>query len=87
MKNIYLKVIQKLIFLAGLVFIACEAPNQPTYDEDHPDPNPTGKQAPILNLITPSEGYLNQIVTIEAVDLTQYLNIILLSLIKKYPKS
>ena len=65
MKNIYLKVIQKLIFLAGLVFIACEAPDQPTYDEDHPDPNPTGKQAPILNLITPQEGYLNQIVTIE----------------------
>jgi len=65
MKNIYLKITLGLLFLIGVVFIACEAPDQPTYGEDNPDPNPTGESAPTLNSITPQEGYLKQIVTIQ----------------------
>ncbi len=65
MKKIYLNVTLGLFLLIGMVFIACEAPDQPTYGDDHPDPNPTGEPAPTLNSITPQEGYLKQIVTIQ----------------------
>ena len=54
-----------LVFFIGLMFIACETPNQPTYGGNNPDPNPTGQPAPTLTSINPQEGYLKQIVTIE----------------------
>ncbi len=65
MNKIFLKSALGLLFFIGLVFIACKAPDQPTYGTDNPDPNPTGQPAPTLSEIDPQEGYLKQTVTIK----------------------
>jgi len=56
-----------LVILAFTIFmvlmIACEGPDQPTYTADN-DPNPTGKTAAVISSISPTEGYLKDVVTI-----------------------
>lgn len=64
MKYKYLSVFCGLPLLVFLIFIACEAPNQPTYGPDNPDPNPTGLSAATVTSISPTEGYLKDIITI-----------------------
>ncbi|MBN2008793.1 IPT/TIG domain-containing protein [candidate division KSB1 bacterium] len=64
MKYKYLSVICGLPLLLFLIFIACEAPNQPTYGPENPDPNPTGLSPATVDTITPTEGYLKDIITI-----------------------
>jgi sugar lactone lactonase YvrE len=49
---------------AALWFAACEGPNQPTYGPGNPDPNPTGKTSASLSEVSPSEGYLKDVITI-----------------------
>lgn len=56
-----------LVILAFTIFmvlmVACEGPDQPTYTADN-DPNPTGKTAAVISSISPTEGYLKDVVTI-----------------------
>jgi hypothetical protein len=61
----------KILWFAGasllslaLVFVACEGPDQPVYDSDHPDPNPTGKNPATITAINPASGYFSETVTI-----------------------
>ena len=62
---------RKLIYLFYIVATftllltwSCESPDQPTYDSKHPDPNPTGGSAAILNSISPNEALPGKTVTI-----------------------
>jgi sugar lactone lactonase YvrE len=49
----------------GLVIgLSCEAPEQPVYGPDNPDPNPTGLAPAVMDSISPAEGYLKDLVTI-----------------------
>ena len=54
-----------LLFMIGLMLVACKGPLQPTYDEGNPDPNPTGGQAAAITSVNPNEGYLREDVTIQ----------------------
>jgi hypothetical protein len=61
----------KIIWLAGvfllalgMIFIACEGPDQPVYDSDNPDPNPTGKDPATITTISPDTGFFKETVTI-----------------------
>jgi len=64
-------IMKKFVYLCGICAIfmmlmvwSCEAPDQPTYDSKHPDPNPTGASAAVLTSITPTEALPGEIVTI-----------------------
>jgi hypothetical protein len=54
-----------LLCMIGFLLITCKGPLQPTYDEDNPDPNPTGGQAAAITSVNPTEGYLREDVTIQ----------------------
>jgi len=64
MKIKYLLMIVGLSLIVGLFFLTCEEPIHSTYGPGNPDPNPTGLEHAIINSVTPSEGYLKEIVTI-----------------------
>jgi sugar lactone lactonase YvrE len=57
-----------LLLIFGLFFIACEGPDQPTYDADNPDPNPTGKDPATITALNPTTGYFSEVVTITGQD-------------------
>ncbi len=63
MNNILSRLFMALFLLAGMLYLACEGPNQPVYGPDRPDPNPTGLQPVRLDSISPRTGYLKDIVT------------------------
>ena len=64
MKKIRCRLLLAAFLIAGLSGLACEGPDQPVYGPNHPDPNPTGLEAAQVEAITPSTGYLKDIVTI-----------------------
>ena len=57
-------IIVGVALIAGALFLACEAPDQPEYGADNPDPNATGQAAPTITSLSPTEGYLKDEVTI-----------------------
>lgn len=48
-----------------LIFLGCEAPENPVFGPDRPDPNPTGMPAATITAVTPTEGFLRDVITIE----------------------
>jgi sugar lactone lactonase YvrE len=56
-----------MVILAFTIFmvlmIACEGPDQPTYNENN-DPNPTGNPAAVISSLSPTEGFLKDVITI-----------------------
>jgi hypothetical protein len=64
MKNTFSRLFLALFFSLGLSYFACEGPDQPVYGPDHPDPNPTGFQPARVDSISPTTGYLKDIVSI-----------------------
>ncbi|HFE65236.1 MAG TPA: hypothetical protein ENK14_12605 [Caldithrix sp.] len=64
MKFKILKVPIGILFLGLLLLFACEEPEQPTYDANHPDPNPTGFQPAKIDSLSPGEGFLKDVVQI-----------------------
>jgi sugar lactone lactonase YvrE len=64
MKSKRSRLVLALSLLAGVVFLACEGPDQPVYGPGHPDPNPTGLVAARVDSVSPSTGYLKDVVTI-----------------------
>jgi sugar lactone lactonase YvrE len=52
------------LFALGMLFVACEAPDQPVYDQDNPDPWPTGKDPAVLTSLSPQAGFVEDEVTI-----------------------
>ncbi|MBN2413257.1 IPT/TIG domain-containing protein [candidate division KSB1 bacterium] len=64
MKYKSLSVIIGVLLLILIPFIGCEGPSQPTYGPDRPDPNMTGLAPATLNSLTPNEGFLKDIITI-----------------------
>jgi DNA-binding beta-propeller fold protein YncE len=57
-------VILGFTLIVGLIIFSCSAPEEPTYGSKHPDPNPAGKSAAVIDSIVPNHGLLKQIVTI-----------------------
>ncbi len=57
-------VILGFTLILGLVIFSCSKPDEPTYDKSHPDPNPTGLAAPKVDSLSPSEGYLKDVIKI-----------------------
>ncbi|GAB4362887.1 MAG: hypothetical protein Kow0042_00280 [Calditrichia bacterium] len=57
-------VITGLTIMLSLLMVACEGPEQPTYDADHPDPNPTGAPPAKIDSLSPGEGFLKDVVNI-----------------------
>jgi sugar lactone lactonase YvrE len=51
------------LFLGWLI-TSCEGPDQPVYDSGNPDPNPVGTAAAVMDSLSPVEGYLKDILTI-----------------------
>jgi len=64
MQNMKKWLILGFIFILSFIFVVCEAPDQPTYGPDNPDPNPTGVPPATITTINPTEGYLQEEVTI-----------------------
>jgi hypothetical protein len=52
------------VILFLIMVMACEVPDNPIYDSSHPDPNPPGTPAATITGINPSEGFFDEIVTI-----------------------
>jgi len=48
----------------GMIFVGCEAPDQPVYDASNPDPHPTGKDPAIISNINPTSGFFGEEITI-----------------------
>ncbi len=65
MKKIHCRLLPAIFLIAGLAGLACEGPDQPVHGPNHPDPNPTGLKAAQLESISPTEGYLKDIITIK----------------------
>ena len=63
MKNKIYRLLLAMLILPGLVYFACEGPDQPVYGPGHPDPNPTGLAPAQLDSLSPNIGYLKEIVT------------------------
>jgi sugar lactone lactonase YvrE len=51
------------LFLSWLI-LSCEGPVQDPYGSSHPDPNPAGTAAAIVDSLSPLEGYLKDVITI-----------------------
>lgn len=64
-KSTFSRLFMALILLLGMLLIACEGPDQPVYGPNHPDPNPTGLGPAVVTSISPSSGYLKDIITID----------------------
>jgi len=47
-----------------LIALACNAPENPVYGPNNPDPNPTGSPAATLTALDPPEGFLKDIVKV-----------------------
>ncbi|MGH7497185.1 MAG: IPT/TIG domain-containing protein [bacterium] len=47
-----------------LMALACNAPENPVYGPDNPDPNPTGSPAATITALDPPEGFLKDVVKI-----------------------
>jgi hypothetical protein len=57
-------VILSFTLIVGIVIFSCSGPDEPTYGSGHPDPNPTGRDAPVVDSLSPNEGYLKDIIEI-----------------------
>lgn len=57
-------VILSFTLIVGMVILSCSGPDEPTYGSGHPDPNPTGRDAPVVDSLSPNEGYLKDIIEI-----------------------
>ena len=64
MKLKIMVVLLGIVLIIGLFLIACESPDQPTYDSSHPDPNPTGVAPAEVDSVSPNTGYLKDIIKI-----------------------
>ena len=64
MKYKMLWVILSFTLIIGMVLFSCSGPDEPTYGSGHPDPNPTGMTAPKVDSLSPSAGYLKDIIKI-----------------------
>jgi len=78
-KSTFSRLFTVLILLLGVVYIACEGPDQPEYGPDHPDPNPTGLNPAVVTAVNPPAGYLKDIIEIDGTgfDLTPANNFVL----------
>jgi hypothetical protein len=52
-----IRMIGVLILALCLVFVSCEGPDQPVYDADNPDPNPTGGEAATVSSVEPASDF------------------------------
>jgi len=57
-------VILSFSLIVVIIIFSCSGPDEPTYGSKHPDPNPAGKSAAVIDSIVPNHGLLKQIVTI-----------------------
>jgi sugar lactone lactonase YvrE len=57
-------VILSFSLIVGIIIFSCSAPDEPTYGSKHPDPNPSGLATPILDSLSPGEGYLKDIIKV-----------------------
>lgn len=64
MKLKIMLVLLGIAFIIGLFLMACESPDQPTYDSSHPDPNPTGVTPAKIDSVSPNTGYLKDMINI-----------------------
>ncbi|MCJ7802784.1 MAG: IPT/TIG domain-containing protein, partial [Candidatus Marinimicrobia bacterium] len=64
MKNNILLNFVGIIIATMVLFTGCEKIEHTVYGSDNPDPNPTGSSPAVITDVTPSEGYLKDIVTI-----------------------
>ncbi len=64
MKNTKLLKIIGFIAVLGFMLNSCDQLKHTVYGSDNPDPNPTGQGPAVITEITPSEGYLKDIITI-----------------------
>lgn len=66
-----------LIPVLTVLFVACEKPNHPFYN-DETDPNPTGRPAAVIESLEPSMGFLGEEITINGsgFDLTPVNNLV-----------
>lgn len=86
MKNIKLINFIGFIILLGVMFTACNQLEHPIYGSDNPDPNPTGSSPATITDITPSEGYLKDVITIQGSGFSSVLEENLVSFGKKIGK-
>jgi hypothetical protein len=56
-----------LLLILGLFFVACEAPDQPTYDSSN-DPNPTGLDPATVTSVNPTSAYFSEQIVITGED-------------------
>lgn len=55
----------KFAAACAIIGLACEAPENPVFGPDRPDPNPTGMPAATITAVTPTEGFLRDVITIQ----------------------
>ncbi|MCB0296854.1 MAG: IPT/TIG domain-containing protein, partial [Calditrichaeota bacterium] len=53
------------LLVAGLLTLGCEDNNQPILGVDDTDPNPTGGPASSITVLSPTEGFLKDVVVIQ----------------------
>lgn len=59
--NLFVTII--VVSLIGLT--SCDLPNHPSYDDENPDPFPTGSQPPQISSISPDRGFAGDEIIIE----------------------
>jgi len=57
-------IILSCTLIVGIIIFSCSGPDEPTYGSKHPDPNPSGLATPILDSLSPGEGYLKDIIKV-----------------------
>lgn len=65
MKIKIIRLIGTFILALGLVFVSCEGPDQPVYDSDNPDPNPTGGAAATITSVEPAVEFFSATVKVK----------------------
>ena len=59
--NLFVTIIA--VSLIGLT--SCDLPNHPSYDDENPDPFPTGSQPAQISSVTPDRGFAGDEIVIE----------------------
>ena len=65
MKYKRMKLFLGSLLVAGLLTLGCEDNNQPILGVDDTDPNPTGGPASSITVLSPTEGFLKDVVVIQ----------------------
>jgi hypothetical protein len=58
-------VILSFTLIVGIIIFSCSGPEEPTYGSKHPDPNPAGKSAAVIDSIVPDQGYWPDVDTVK----------------------